>query len=372
MRRSASPISSASSIFAPASSRPVGLYVVDRDYRIHMWNRTRETGMQGIARVEAIGRTIFDVLSRQPADLLKREFDEVFATGVLQQFQMESDASGERRTFRISKIPMRLEGEHVTHVITVGEDITPVRAAFERSAQAEKLSALGQLAAGVMHEINNPLATIAACAETIALSLPEGAPGTAQPTAELLRIIDLEVQRSKRIVDSLLDFSRPRPSERALMHWRDVVDQTLFLVQHHGEIKARRIERELGDPAALPIHVDRDQLVQVVMALLWNATDATPRGATIRVRSLVSAEEPGVVGLEVSDTGHGMSAAVRARAFEPFFSTKATGKGTGLGLSICYGILRDHGGRIELDSVEGAGTTVRLLLPVAHAAAVTP
>nr|MCU0635354.1 ATP-binding protein [Gemmatimonadaceae bacterium] len=346
-------------------SLPVGLYVVDRDYRIHMWNRTREMGIQGIARVEAIGRTIFDVLSRQPADMLQREFDEVFATGTLQQFQMESVSSGERRTYRISKIPMRLTGDAVTHVITVGEDITPVRAAFERSAQAEKLSALGQLAAGVMHEINNPLATIAACAETIALSLPDGEPGAAS-TAELLRIIDLEVQRSKRIVDSLLDFSRPRPSERALLRWRDLVEQTLFLVQHHGEIKARRIERDLGDAAELPIVADRDQLVQVLMALLWNATDATPRGGTIRLGVSVPADEPGVVGLSVLDTGHGMAPAVRARAFEPFFSTKATGKGSGLGLSICYGIVRDHGGRIELDSVEGAGTTVRVLLPIAR------
>jgi two-component system, NtrC family, sensor kinase len=345
-------------------SLPVGVYVVDRQYRIHMWNRTRETGMQGIARLDAIGRTIFDVLSRQPADMLKQEFDEVFASGQLQQFQMESDSTGERRTYRISKIPMRLDGNTVTHVITVGEDLTPVRAAFDRTAQAEKLAALGQLAAGVMHEINNPLATIAACAETIAASLPTN---ESAGTGELLRIIDMEVQRSKRIVDNLLDFSRPRATEPALLTWREVVEQTLLLVQSYGEIKARVLVASLDTAADRPMLADRDQLMQVLLAVLWNATEATPRGGQIRIETRHHDDDAGMTVLRIVDQGVGMSASVRARVFEPFFSTKATGTGTGLGLALCYGILRDHGGRIDIDSVAGVGTTVHLVLPSADA-----
>jgi signal transduction histidine kinase len=149
------------------------------------------------------------------------------------------------------------------------------------------------------------------------------------------------------------------------------VDHTLFLVQHHGEIKARRLVRMLDAHADEPLLVDRDQLVQVVMAMLWNSTDATPHGAEIRVETVLVPSEAGALALQIVDTGHGMSPAVLARAFEPFFSTKATGKGTGLGLSICYGIVRDHGGRIELESLEGVGTTVRLILPRATSTAAT-
>src|SRR6266480_6072555 len=150
-------------------SLPVGLYVIDRGYVIRAWNRKRESGTQGVAREDAVGREIFEVLDRQPRELLKREFDRVFDTGELQQVEMESAATGEPRYYRITKIPMRLDEANISHVITIGEDITDWRLAQQRLGQTEKLAAVGQLAAGVMHEINNPLATILACAEALAL-----------------------------------------------------------------------------------------------------------------------------------------------------------------------------------------------------------
>src|SRR5436309_10667268 len=110
-------------------SLPVGLYVIDRSYRIQAWNRKRETGMQGVSREEAIGRTIFEILHRQPAEVLRGEFEDVFRTGQLQQFQIESSASGELRTYRITKIPRHLDDTDVSHVITIGEDITEWREA---------------------------------------------------------------------------------------------------------------------------------------------------------------------------------------------------------------------------------------------------
>jgi two-component system, NtrC family, sensor kinase len=345
-------------------SLPVGLYVVDRSYRIQAWNHKRETALQGVSRTDAIGRTIFEVLTRQPAALLKQEFDDVFESGELQQFQMESDAFGETRTFRISKIPMRMGGAEVTHVITVGEDITDLKAAFDRGAQTEKLAALGQLAAGVMHEINNPLATISACAETLALRQ-----GDAERTGpDLLRIIDLEVERCKKIVNGLLDFARPKPAERELFDVGTVVQQGLFLLRHHPRFKRIVLATDLAEPGMLPVTGDADQLVQVLIALAMNAIDATPEGGRVTISTR---REPGVAAaqavLEVRDEGPGVPRALQAKVFEPFFTTKPPGQGTGLGLAICYGIVTDHGGTIELVSTEGAGAAFRVALPLGGA-----
>ncbi|HYW30733.1 MAG TPA: ATP-binding protein [Gemmatimonas sp.] len=339
-------------------SLPVGLHVVDQHYRIHAWNHKRETGLQGVPRTDAIGRTIFEVLNRQPAAMMKQEFDEVFATGRLQQFQMESNAFGDTRAFRISKIPMRMGGNDVTHVITIGEDITDWKAAIDRTAQSEKLAALGQLAAGVMHEINNPLATIAACAETLALQDVASA-------GELLRIIDLEVQRCKRIVNGLLDFSRPKPASREPLDINGVVQQGMFLLQHHPRYKRVRMIEELELATPLYVEGDADQLVQVLIALVINAMDASPEGGRVTVRTRYEAPIGSGTAhalLEVVDEGPGIPRALQGKVFEPFFTTKAQGEGTGLGLAICYGIVTDHGGHLELVPSD-SGTLFRVALP---------
>src|SRR5881396_2612531 len=255
-------------------SLPVGLYVIDRTYRIRAWNRKREAGTQGVAREDAVGREIFEVLDRQPRELLKREFDRVFDTGELQQVEMESAATGEPRYYRITKIPMRLDEAHISHVITIGEDITDWRVAQQRLGQTEKLAAVGQLAAGVMHEINNPLATILACSEALSLRLPDLPEQDRQSTEEYLRIIDTEVQRCRRIVEGLLDFSRPKQSgHKAPSDINAIIEQTLFLLKHHGRFKWLTVERQLEkDLPQFP--ADAERLVQSFMALMLNAMDA--------------------------------------------------------------------------------------------------
>jgi two-component system, NtrC family, sensor kinase len=339
-------------------SLPVGLYVIDRDYRISVWNRKRETGMQGVSRDDAIGRTIFEILHRQPAEVLRREFDEVFATGRLQIFQMESRASGELRTYRISKIPMRLDDGPVTHVITVGEDVTEWREAQERFSQAEKLAAIGTLAAGVMHEINNPLATIAACAESLELSLSDPAPAL----HEGLRLIQSEVQRCKGITDSLLDFSRPKATDKSLVDVNAAIERTLFVLKHHTRFKKLTVEIDLDRSLGPVVLASEEQLVQVFMALLLNAMDAMREQGTIALRTRWGDDAQSVVA-EVVDHGEGIRRADLPKIFEPFYTTKAPGRGTGLGLSICYAIVAEHGGRIEVDSTPGEGSVFRIVLP---------
>jgi len=347
-------------------SLPVGLYVIDREYRIHAWNRKRETGMQGVSREEAIGRTIFQILHRQPHDMLRREFEDVFTTGRIQEYQMESLATGELRTYRITKIPMRLGDSAVTHVITIGEDVTDWKEAQQRFSQAEKLAAIGQLAAGVMHEINNPLATIAACAESLGFKLSDAQKsGGAMPAdaAEYLHIIDNEVSRCKQIVDGLLDFSRPKQVLKERVDLNEVVERTLLLLKHHVRFKKLAVSTELDPSLARVPQASGEGLVQVFMALLLNAMDAMgDRGAiTIRTKRGNSAQEGAVA--EVADQGHGIARSELSKIFEPFYTTKAAGRGTGLGLSICYGIIQEHGGRLEVESVLGQGSTFRVILP---------
>jgi two-component system NtrC family sensor kinase len=340
-------------------SLPLGLYVVDRDYRIQSWNRKRETGTQGLRRDEVVGRPVFEVLTRQPADQLRAEFDRVFATGEIQQAEQEVRLGGDTRHFRLSKIPMRLEGDEITHVITIGEDVTEWHRVQGQIMQAEKLAAIGQLAAGVMHEINNPLATISVCVAALEGRLP-AADGQAR---EYLQIIDREVDRCTGIVDRLLDFSRPKSAAKTAVSLSGLVEETLFLLKHHQRFKRLEVSCAL-EPGLPALMGNAEQLIQVLMALMLNALDAMEQGGRLTVRTGRNPARADEVLVEVTDTGPGIPRADQAKIFEPFYTTKPPGRGTGLGLSICYGIVADHRGRIEVDSEPGRGATFRVLLPV--------
>jgi len=338
-------------------SMPVGLYVIDRAYRIRAWNRKREAGTQGVSREDALGRDVFEVLDRQPRELLKREFDRVFQTGEIQTVEMDSQATGEARHYRITKIPMRTDGEDISHVITIGEDVTAWRQAQQRLAQSEKLAAVGQLAAGVMHEINNPLATILACSEALALRFGE--------EDEYLKIIDTEVQRCRRIVDGLLDFSRPKQSggHKTAADINAIIDQTLFLLKHHERFKWLTIERQL-EPGLPPFQADAERLVQCFMALMLNAMDAMNSRGVLTVRTRRNPQRSDEILAEFIDTGTGIRQEDLPKIFEPFFTTKPQGRGTGLGLSVAYGIVEEHRGRIEVESQMGVGTNFKVFLPI--------
>lgn len=349
-------------------SLPVGLYVVDREYRVTLWNRMRELGTQGLRREDVVGRTVFDVLSRQDARTMRQEFDAVFASGEMQQMELETQMQGETRHFRISKIPMHATDGAVSHVITIGEDVTDWRTVQSRIMQSEKLAAVGQLAAGVMHEINNPLATIGACVEAIGHRLSDGGPQALASVREYVEIIDKEVQRCTGIVDGLLDFSRPKATARRAVNLTAVVEDTLFLLKHHQRFKRLPVQLDLAQD--LPaIEANGEQLIQVLMALMLNAVDAMEgRAGTLTVRTGRNPDRDDEVVAEITDTGVGMSPSELSKIFEPFYTTKAPGRGTGLGLSICYGIVQQHHGRITVDSVPGSGTTFRVYLPLGRSA----
>ncbi len=350
-------------------SLPVSLYVVDRDMRIVAWNRNRELGGSGISREEVLGKNVFKVLSRQPRRLLEDEFVDVFRSGDMARMEQESWYEGQRKVWKISKIPMRVDNAEVTHVITVGEDVTQQKKMNEAVIHAEKLASIGRLAAGVVHEINNPLATIAACSEALNARVDD-----IQETAmhedfsEYLQIIRDEAFRCKTITNSLLEFSHQRQAEKTAADINQIIEQTLLLVKHHPKLGKMKVIKEL-DHLHTHAFVNEGQMKQIFIALISNAFDAMEGDGSLTIRTRRShSDTVHAVCVEFIDTGCGIPASQLPKIFDPFFTTKPLGRGTGLGLSVCYGIVSEHGGKIEVDSTEGTGSTFRVLLPIHQAA----
>lgn len=345
---------------------PVSLYVVDRDYRIVTWNKHREVGELGIPRDLAIGRNVFDVLEKYPQGRVREEFERAFRTGRIERIEQQTVADdGSTRHWMVSKVPMRdTDGGDVTHVITVGEDVTMRVEAIHAINRAEKLAAVGRLAAGIVHEINNPLATIAACAEALEHRVDEGefeSSESATDLAEYLGLIKSEAFRCKTITTDLLDFSRTRAGERTPVDAGEIVRSAANLISHQkrGVGISQAVEIE---PGLDRISADGGQLQQAIIALATNAIDSMPSGGTLTLRALSKGSR---IIIEVADTGSGITQEDMPKIFEPFFTTKEIGKGTGLGLAVCYGIISEHSGRISVRSTVGKGTTFSIFLPAA-------
>ncbi|HEV7699347.1 MAG TPA: ATP-binding protein [Pyrinomonadaceae bacterium] len=344
---------------------PVSLYVVDRNYDIVTWNKHREIGELGIPRDLALGRNVFDVLDKYPQGRVREEFERAFRTGRIERIEQQTVAEdGSTRHWLVSKVPMRDEGDKdVSHVITIGEDVTVRVEAIHAMNRAEKLAAVGRLAAGIVHEINNPLATIAACAEALEGRIDEGAFEASEATDDLteyLGLIKSEAFRCKTITTDLLDFSRIRAGERSSVDAGDIVRSAANLVSHQkrGDGIVQKLEIDTDLPR---VSADAGQIQQAVIALATNAIDAMPEGGTLTLRASSRGNR---VYIEVTDTGHGIPPENVSKVFEPFFTTKEVGKGTGLGLAVCYGIVSEHGGRISVRSSVGKGTTFSIFLPI--------
>lgn len=341
-------------------SLPVGLYVVDREYRIRIWNRSRELGTQGVRREDAVGRVAFDVLSRQPAAELRQALDRIFDGGPSSVSELEVDTPEGGRVYRQSRLPMHLDGDRVSHVVTIGEDITAWRRVQAGILQSEKLASLGQLAAGVMHEINNPLATMSGAVDAATHRLEQPVPDVSG-ALDFVRLIEREVGRCSRIVNGLLDFSRVGARRRDRADLNGIVETTLDLARHHKRFRRIVVERDLA-PTPVMVQVNAEQVMQALLAIVINALDAMEPGGRLGVAT-GPGPRPDEVRVDVSDTGSGVAEPVHGRLFDPFFTTKEPGKGTGLGLSIAWGLIDAHGGRIEVESEAGQGSLFRIILP---------
>jgi signal transduction histidine kinase len=224
--------------------------------------------------------------------------------------------------------------------------------------QSEKMSAFGQLSAGIAHEVKNPLAGILGYAQLSIKKLEDDS-----PVLKNLKTIERETKRCNSIIGNLMKFTRQEESELAPTEINDVVEDAIAIVAHQLGVSHVHIEKDLA--AGLPlVEGSANQLQQVFMNILINAQQAMD-GQPGTVRITTRALDDGQLVIRISDTGPGLPKEIQDRVFEPFFTTKPAGKGTGLGLSVTYGIIRDHGGDINLESAPGEGATFIITLPVA-------
>jgi len=221
--------------------------------------------------------------------------------------------------------------------------------------RSEKLAAFGQLGAGITHEVKNPMTGILGFAQVAQLKTENP-----EKVKELLKMIEKEAKRCRDILVNFLKFARQEDSELEQLEVNSVVNETGKIVNHQLMINNVKLELDLAEGLP-PIMGNPGELQQVILNLAMNAQQAMPEGGKVWLRTR-SASADAVV-IEVEDDGPGMPREVSQRIFEPFFTTKAAGEGTGLGLSISYGIIRDHGGRIDIDSEVGRGTRFVLNLP---------
>jgi PAS domain S-box-containing protein len=337
-----------------------GIAILDLSRRVVGWNDALALHT-GIPLDEVRGRPFFDAFPNlrleglEPyLDRLYERKEEAFA---LPRFSHLSRTMGPRvlelKGSVISGPGGGIEGV-VLHVVNITD-----RLKLERSMQeSEKLAAIGTLAAGVAHEINNPIGIMTS---RIELMLEDAdATGLTAPVREDLAVLQRNAQRIGRITQALTSFARRSPAVKQATDLNAVAEETLLLFDKHAMKAGIRVRRRLT-PGLPRVEADVNELQQVLLNLLNNARDALGDHGDIAVETGAAPGRPGWVRLAVSDTGPGIPPEVRDQIFLPFFTTKAGG--TGLGLAISYRIVRDHQGLLEVTSEPGAGTTFSILLP---------
>ena len=311
----------------------------------------------------AVGASLRESFPHAPAAVVERLVtlvaDACAAQRVL-SLQEPLPLFGEEGQYRLHAVPLERHDAEVRALLVV-EDLSDVRALESQLLRAEKLATVGILAAGIAHEIGTPLGVVRGRAEYVAGKLGQGHPQSAG-----IQVIVDQIDRVSRTIRQLLDFSRVQPVAVRGVDVGAVLRGAQELL--HGEAERRKVRLRVEVAEGLPLLLaDPDQLQQVVLNLALNACDACERGGTVQLAACVEAPgEPGAwsgVRMTVRDDGCGIPPESLHRVFDPFFTTKKRGQGTGLGLAVVAQIVRNHGGRIELESEPGQGTCVTLWWP---------
>lgn len=346
----------------------VGILAADLEDRVESWNSQIEQ-LTGITRAHAVGKTLAELF---PADLAE-QFDRVRGqTGVhnIYKFVLKaapvngnghghgaSGGTGRRREtiLNLAIAPLVSKDQQQIGRLVIFDDVTDRAELEQRLVQADKLSSIGLLAAGVAHEVNTPLAVISTYAQMLAKQVGEDA-----QKSLILDKIAKQTFRASEIVNSLLNFSRTSTTSFGDVSINRVIQETLSLLEHQLQKSGIQVKADL-DAALGPVHGNAGKLQQVFLNLFLNARDAMGNGGTLEVKTWA---EDGSAKIEVADTGPGIPLEHLHRIYDPFFTTKAARKGTGLGLSVSYGIIQEHGGSIAVSNRRSGGARFRLELPL--------
>ena len=344
----------------------VGILAADLDDRVESWN-TQIERLTGIPRQSAVGRKLSELF---PAGLCEK-FEQIRAeTGVhnIYKFVLQSPANGANgngngaghrsdHILNLAIAPLISKDLQQIGRLIIFDDITDRDELERRLVQADKMSSIGVLAAGVAHEVNTPLAVISTYAQMLAKQIS----GDDQK-ARLLDKIAKQTFRASEIVNSLLSFSRTSTTEFVELDLNKVIRETLTLIEH--QLQKSGIEVMLNFEEGLPgVKGNAGKLQQVFLNLFLNARDAMESGGRLTVKTW---NADGFARIDVVDNGQGIAPEHLERIYDPFFTTKAARKGTGLGLSVTYGIVREHGGTIEVESRLGVGSRFHVEIPLAR------
>jgi two-component system, NtrC family, sensor kinase len=358
----------------------VGILAADLEDRVESWNSRMEQ-LTGVTRDRAVGRNLRDLL---PDELVAQFSGGDGEDGIHHIYRfplragqqtnvIEMPAGGSdeesgapqhtdappETILNIAVAPLVSKDLEQIGRLVIFDDITERDELERRLVQADKLSSVGLLAAGVAHEVNTPLAVISTYAQMLAKQVS----GDDQKS-RLLEKIAKQTFRASEIVNSLLNFSRTSPATFDEVDLNRVIQETLVLIEHQMDKTGVKVQLDLED--SIPsVKGNSGKLQQVFLNLFLNARDAMSAGGTLTVRTRRQAE---AVAIDVVDTGHGIQPESLNRIFDPFYTTKAAQKGTGLGLSVTYGIVLEHGGVIEVESQPGEGTRFHLEFPAARKA----
>ncbi|HMB27177.1 MAG TPA: ATP-binding protein, partial [Blastocatellia bacterium] len=336
----------------------VGVMVVNLHGRITNWNGALEQ-IYGLKREQVIGRRLAEVFQsemlRALRDLMGRGEWREGEPANIYKFRAQTP-DGRDLTLNISLAALQSKTAEIEGSLVAIEDVTERVGLEAQLQQSDKLSSIGLLDAGVAHEVNTPLAGISSYSQMLMQQIP-----VTDPRRQLLEKIHRQTSRASSIVNNLLNFSRVTEARYAPVDLNRVIDDTIQLLEAQLRNTEIEVVRSYADELP-PAFGDGPKLQQVLMNLILNARDAMPQGGRLEIST--EADEDSAV-IEVHDTGLGIAPEHLSKIYDPFFTTKQIGKGTGLGLAVSYGIIRDHGGHIDVESKLGEGTRFQITLPLA-------